>query len=107
MTLVGAREGAMSGIRRAVAAAMARDLPAFVLPGPSVARAMGLDLSGSHLRLVGTPRHADLLIVVGPLPPVCAMPPPSPTRRSRAPARSLRWVPATSPRCPMRTCRPR
>lgn len=69
MTLVGAREGAMSGIRRAVAAAMARDLPAFVLPGPSVARAMGLDLSGSHLRLVGTPRHANLLIVVGPLPP--------------------------------------
>ncbi|WPZ31777.1 heavy metal-binding domain-containing protein (plasmid) [Sulfitobacter sp. OXR-159] len=59
----------MSGIRRAVAAAMARDLPAFVLPGPSVARAMGLDLSGSHLRLVGTPRHANLLIVVGPLPP--------------------------------------
>ena len=69
MTLAGAREGAMSGIRRAVAAAMARDLPAFVLPGPSVARAMGLDLSGSHLRLVGTPRHANLLIVVGPLPP--------------------------------------
>jgi len=68
MTLVGAREGAMSGIRRAVAAAMARDLSAFVLPGPSVARSMGLDLAGSHLRVVGTPRHANVLILVAPLP---------------------------------------
>ena len=68
MTLVGAREGAMYGIRRAVAAAMARDLTAFVLPGPSVARSMGIDLANAHLRVVGTPRHADVLIVVGPIP---------------------------------------
>ena len=68
MTIVGAREGAMYGIRRAVAAAMARDLTAFVLPGPSVARSMGIDLANAHLRVVGTPRHADVLIVVGPIP---------------------------------------
>ena len=68
MTIAGAREGAMYGIRRAVAAAMARDLTAFVLPGPSVARSMGIDLANAHLRVVGTPRHADVLIVVGPIP---------------------------------------
>ncbi|WP_229724276.1 heavy metal-binding domain-containing protein [Cribrihabitans marinus] len=58
----------MTGLRRLISGAMARDLTAFVLPGPSVARSMGLDLAGSHLRVVGTPRHASVLIVVGPLP---------------------------------------
>ena len=67
MTIAGAREGAMYGIRRAVAAAMARDLTAFVLPGPSVARSMGIDLANAHLRIVGTPRHANVLIIAGPL----------------------------------------
>lgn len=57
----------MYGIRRAVAAAMARDLTAFVLPGPSVARSMGIDLANAHLRIVGTPRHANVLIIAGPL----------------------------------------
>ena len=69
MMLSGARDGAMTGVRRLVATAMARDLTAFVLPGPAVARSMGLDLANSHLRIVGTPRHAGVLIVVGPLAP--------------------------------------
>ena len=69
MTIAGAHAGAMTGLRRLISTAMARDLTAFVLPGASVARSMGLDLAGSPLRIVGTPRHANLLIVVGPLPP--------------------------------------
>ena len=67
--LAGARDGAMSGVRRLVASAMARDLTVFVLPSPAVARALGLDLAHSDLRIVGTPRHAGVLLIVGPLHP--------------------------------------
>lgn len=66
--LAGARQGAMTGIRRLIATAISRDLTAFVLPGPAVARSMGLDLANFHMRIVGTPRHAGVLIIVGPIP---------------------------------------
>ncbi|KKN34754.1 hypothetical protein LCGC14_0790480 [marine sediment metagenome] len=65
MMLSGARQGALSGIRRVIATAMSRDLSAFVLPGPAIARSRGLDLAGSNLIIVGTPRHAGVLIIVG------------------------------------------
>jgi Ni,Fe-hydrogenase III large subunit len=66
--MIGARQGAMTGLRRLVAAAMARDLRGFVVPGADVARAAGLDLAGAGLHLSATPRHAGVLVVVGPLP---------------------------------------
>ncbi|MGB3689341.1 MAG: heavy metal-binding domain-containing protein [Jannaschia helgolandensis] len=66
--MIGARQGAMTGLRRLVAAAMSRDLCAFVVPGADVARAHGLDLAGAGLHLVATPRHASVLVIFGPLP---------------------------------------
>ncbi|WP_339647412.1 heavy metal-binding domain-containing protein, partial [Jannaschia helgolandensis] len=66
--MIGARQGAMTGLRRLVAAAMSHDLCAFVVPGADVARAHGLDLAGAGLHLVATPRHASVLVIVGPLP---------------------------------------
>ena len=66
--MIGARQGAMTGLRRLVAAAMSRDLCAFVVPGADIARAHGLDLAGAGLHLVATPRHASVLVIVGPLP---------------------------------------
>ena len=65
----GARQGLMTGMRRLVAGAMARDLCAFVVPGPDVARAWGLDLAAAGLHLAGSPRHANLLLIIGDLPP--------------------------------------
>lgn len=44
------------------------DLRAFIVPGADVARARGLDLASAGLRVVATPRHANLLVLVGPLP---------------------------------------
>ncbi len=67
--MIGAREGVLSGLRRLVAAAMARDLRGFVIPGADVARAHGLDLGQAGLHLATTPRHASVLLIVGPLPP--------------------------------------
>ena len=64
----GARTGKMNRLRRLVAGAMARDLCAFAVPGADVARAQGLDLAGAGLHLAATPRHANLLLIVGPLP---------------------------------------
>ena len=57
--MIGARQGAMTGLRQLVAAAMARDLRAFVVPGADVARAHGLDLAGAGLRLTATPRRSE------------------------------------------------
>ncbi len=64
----GAREAPPSRLRRLVARAAARDLRAFVVPGPEVARARGLDLEAAGLRLSDTPRHASVLVLVGELP---------------------------------------
>ena len=69
-TLSGAREGRASWPRRLVARASARDLRAFVVPGPEVARAGGLDLEAAGLRIMDTPRHAGVLVLVGEPPAV-------------------------------------
>lgn len=66
--MLGAREGTLSGFRKLVAAAMARDLRVFVLPGPEIARAHGLDLSAAGLQMVASPRHASVLLMVGEMP---------------------------------------
>ena len=64
----GARQGRASWSRGLVARALARDLKVFVVPGPEVARARGLDLEAAGLRIADTPRHASVLMVVGKLP---------------------------------------
>ncbi len=67
-TMSGARMGATNAARWLVARALARDLTAFVAPGLEVARAYGLDLSAAGLRVVPTPRHATVLLLVGEIP---------------------------------------
>jgi Ni,Fe-hydrogenase III large subunit len=66
--LSGARDARPSWLRRLVARAAARDLHAFVVPGPGVARALGLDLGAAGLVVSGTPRHAGVLLLVGEVP---------------------------------------
>jgi len=66
--IVGARQGAPTALRRLAARAFAQDLSAIVIPGPEVARAHGLDLDAAGIRVVPAPRHASLLLVVGPTP---------------------------------------
>jgi len=67
--ITGARQGKLSGLRRLFAAAMARDLTVFVIPGPDIARAHGLDIDATGLRPVASPRHASVLLVIGEIPP--------------------------------------
>ncbi|HDH09059.1 MAG TPA: Ni Fe-hydrogenase III large subunit, partial [Gammaproteobacteria bacterium] len=67
--IAGARQGRPSALRRLVAAAMARDLGVFVIPGPDIARAHGLDIEAAGLHRVTSPRHASILLVVGAIPP--------------------------------------
>ncbi len=62
----GAREGGFSGLRRLLARPAARDLCAFVVPGPEIARAAGLDLEAAGLSLAAGPRQANVLAVVIP-----------------------------------------
>jgi len=66
--MIGARHGTMTVLQRIVAAAMSRDIRGFVVPGTDVARAAGLDLAGAGLHLSATPRHANVLIILAPLP---------------------------------------
>ncbi len=66
--IAGARAGTVSGLRRLTAAAMARDLHAIIVPGPEVARARGLDIESAGLQIAATPRHANVLLLVGPVP---------------------------------------
>ena len=66
--LSGAREARPSASRRLLARAAARDLTAFVVPGPDVARARGIDLEAAGLRVADTPRHASVLVIIGDLP---------------------------------------
>ncbi len=68
--ITGARQGKLSGLRRLLAAAMARDLGTFVIPGADIARAHGLDLEAAGLQPVASPRHASVLLVVGAIAPV-------------------------------------
>ena len=67
-TLSGAQRARASWLGRLVARAAALDLRAFVVPGPEVARACGLNLRAAGLGFSPTPRHADVLVVVGRLP---------------------------------------
>jgi len=67
--ITGARQGKPSGLRRLLAAAMARDLGTFVIPGTDIARAHGLDLEAAGLQPVASPRHASVLLVVGAIAP--------------------------------------
>lgn len=48
--------------------AIAHDLDTFVVPDARLARTAGLDLEASGLRPVATPRHATVLLLVGPIP---------------------------------------
>lgn len=64
----GPREARPSWLRRLVARAAARELAAFVVPGPEVARARGIDPGAAGLAIADTPRHASVLVVVGELP---------------------------------------
>tara|TARA_R110002051_G_scaffold7035_3_gene33032 strand:+ start:7046 stop:9070 length:2025 start_codon:yes stop_codon:yes gene_type:complete len=66
--MIGARQGVMTALQRLVAAAMSRDMRGFVVPGTDVARAAGLDLGAAGIQLCATPRHANVLIVLAPLP---------------------------------------
>ncbi|HVA92099.1 MAG TPA: hypothetical protein VNL71_19910 [Chloroflexota bacterium] len=66
--ITGARLGIPTWPRRLVAAACARALAAFVVPGPEIAAMYSLDLAAAGLRLVSTPRHAGILVVIGDLP---------------------------------------
>ncbi len=63
-----ARQGRWQGMGRLLLRATARDLRALVVPGPDVAAASGLELAAAGLRLAATPRHANLLLLVGELP---------------------------------------
>jgi Ni,Fe-hydrogenase III large subunit len=70
MTLSSPRFGRPTWLRTTLARLAAkRRLAAFVAPGREVALALGVDLEGAGLRLVATPRHADALVLVGPIPP--------------------------------------
>ncbi len=66
--LSGARMARASWLGRLISKAAARDLSAFVVPGPEVARARGLDLRAAGLDFSPTPRHASVLVVVGRVP---------------------------------------
>jgi len=68
-TMSGARTGTANLARRLAARALARDLTAFVAPGLEVARAYGLEPAEAGLRVVPTPRHAAVLLLVGEIPP--------------------------------------
>ncbi len=64
----GARQAEPNWFHRMVARAIARRLTAFVVPGPDVARAAGLDIEAAGLQIVDTPRHASVLLLIGELP---------------------------------------
>ena len=66
--LSGARQARPSWFRRLSAGATARQLSAFVVPGPDVARARGLDLEAAGLEIADTPRHASVLVLMGEVP---------------------------------------
>ncbi len=67
--ITGARQGKPSGLRRLLAAAMAHDLNVFLVPGPEIARAHGLNIEAAGLKLVVSPRHASVLLVIGVISP--------------------------------------
>ncbi len=70
--ITGAREGRPHAIRRLLGTALARDLRTLVLPGPEIAGMRGLDLDGAGLLPAASPRHANVLVLVGTLPDTLA-----------------------------------
>ncbi len=66
--ILGARQARPSFFRRLVARAQARELAAFVVPGPEAVRALGVDLEVIGLQISDTPRHASVLLLVGEVP---------------------------------------
>lgn len=66
--MIGGRPAVRTALRRLLSAATARELEAFVVPGPEVARTRGVDLEAAGLSLAETPRHASVLALVGELP---------------------------------------
>lgn len=70
--MTGARQGRSVGLRRLLAGALAYRPAAFILPGLEIGRAYALDLEAAGLRLAATPRHAEILLIVGPLPEALA-----------------------------------
>ncbi|AMR29521.1 hypothetical protein A0257_22110 [Hymenobacter psoromatis] len=67
--LSGARLGLLSPLKKWLLGAGALVLRVLVVPGPDVARALGLDLGAAGLETAATPNGADVLLVTGPLPP--------------------------------------
>jgi len=63
----GARIGQPSWLRRLVARAEGHVLTAFVVPGAAIARAHSLDLAAAGLSIAPSPRHANVLVIVGEL----------------------------------------
>jgi Ni,Fe-hydrogenase III large subunit len=47
---------------------VSRDLAVFVVPDARLTRAAGLDLAGAGLLAAATPRHASVLLLIGPIP---------------------------------------
>lgn len=70
--LSGARLGLLSPLKKWLLGAGASVLRVLVVPGPDVARALGLDLGAADLETAATPNAADVLLVTGPLPPKLA-----------------------------------
>lgn len=64
----GARQGVWSLLRCCAARATGHALTALVVPGPELAVALGLDLEAAGFRLVASPRHANVLMIVGTVP---------------------------------------
>ena len=63
----GARTKIGTRLRYRLAAALAVRPSVFVIPGEDIARSLGLGIEAAGMRAVATPRHADVLLVVGPL----------------------------------------
>ncbi len=49
---------------------MARDLGVYLIPGPEIARINNLDITATGMRIVASPRHASVLLLIGDIPPV-------------------------------------
>ncbi len=66
--IVGARKGVVSGLRRLISFSMSQDLKVYIIPGPEIACARGLDIEAAGMQIVSTPRHASILLVISQLP---------------------------------------
>jgi uncharacterized Zn finger protein (UPF0148 family) len=67
MAISGPRQTAMNAYRHLVGRATARSIRGFIVPGNEVARAAGIEFRVAGIDVVPTPRHANLLVLVGPI----------------------------------------